>query len=134
MIEHKAHQDKQIAEVGDDNGDYKFRFVLGQLNGRPYEAKDFSKKFKRFVNENSLRKVDFYSLRHSGATIKLNHGASIKSVQADMGHASADMLLNVYATSNDEERIKNANIMEDYVYCTTDNDEYESSQGATSTT
>lgn len=116
LIEHKAFQEQQIADIGKEYKDYGFNFVFSQLNGRPYEAKEFSKKFKRFLLNHDLRKVDFYSLRHSGATIKLSAGASFKSVQADMGHTSADMLLNVYADTNEDERIKNAITLEERLY------------------
>ena len=104
LIEYKAAQEQDIAVVGDYFEDHGLRFVFSQLNGRPYDVKDLAKKFKAFVKENGLRMVDSYSLRHAGATAKLRTTGNIKAVQGDMGHASAQMLTNVYAAIVDEDR------------------------------
>jgi len=113
LAEHKAAQERLIAEAGDEYTDYGYQFVFTQINGRPFETKILSKKFTRFVDNAGLRKVDAYSLRHSGATSKLRaSGGNIKAVQGDMGHASTDMLMNTYAAIQEEDRKVNAINME----------------------
>lgn len=44
-----------------------------------------------------IKKYSIYSLRHSGATIALTHGAHIKAVSERLGHASIQITLDVYA-------------------------------------
>jgi len=102
LIKHIKEQEQRIIAVGDDYTDYGFRFVFTQLNGRPYEVKSLSKKFKQFVLKKGLREVDAYSLRHSSATDKLSGSNDIKAVQAMGGWADADMLLRIYANSTKE--------------------------------
>lgn len=63
-----------------------------------------------------LPEVDLYSLRHSGATVKLRASGNIKAVQGDMGHSTPEMLTKVYATIIDEDRKKNVLLLEDKVY------------------
>lgn len=80
--------------------------------GMPYTNEVISKRFHAFIKKHDLRKVSFYSLRHSGATAKLRASHDIKAVQGDMGHSSTDMLMNTYAAIVDEERQKLAENME----------------------
>ena len=71
-----------------------------------------SKHFKHFMQENNLHLVNFYSLRHAGATAKLCGTRNLKAVQDDMGHATPDMLTKVYAAIVDEDRVHNAEVIE----------------------
>jgi integrase len=71
--------------------------VIAQDNDSPYDVKDLSKRFKRFIRKNGLREVDFYSLRHASVTAKLRATHDVKAVQGDTGHSIADMLQNVYS-------------------------------------
>lgn len=109
----KAHRERQEAlrtEFPDfpQNG-----LVFEHDFGRPFTANLLNNRFKRFIRRNGLREVDMYSLRHSGATEKLRRTRDIKAVQADMGHTTSQMLLNVYATVPEEDRRKTANDMND---------------------
>ena len=58
------------------------------------------------IRENELRSVVFHSLRHSSTSIKLQISCgNIKAVQGDTGHAQARMVTEVYAHTNNEERL-----------------------------
>lgn len=69
-----------------------------------------------FIQRAGLREVDFYSLRHAGATAKLRASRNIKALQGDMGHASPEILTKVYATIVDEDRKQNAQLMQSRVF------------------
>ena len=59
----------------------------------------------------------FHSLRHTSVTYKLKlNGGNIKAVQGDSGHAQADMVTEVYGHIIDEDRRKNAEMMENAFY------------------
>ena len=61
--------------------------------------------------------VVFHSLRHTSVTYKLKlSGGDIKAVQGDSGHAQADMVTEVYGHILDEDRRKNAELMENAFY------------------
>ena len=55
--------------------------------------------------------------RHTNVTYKLKlSGGDIKAVQGDSGHAQADMVTEVYGHIIDEDRRKNAELMENGFY------------------
>ena len=74
-------------------------------------------RFKKLIDENDLPRVVFHSLRHSSVTYKLKlNGGDIKAVQGDSGHAQVSMVTDVYSHVIDEDRRKNAELLEDAFY------------------
>lgn len=119
LVEHKKQQDEHIQRLGKEYHNYNL--VFAQANGLPYSGKILPRRFKALLKEMQMREVDYYSLRHSGATTKLRNSHNIKSVQADMGHSTAKMLMDVYAGIVDEDRVNNAKIMEDILFSENNN-------------
>ena len=104
LIEAKKQQDEEKMLLGSDYKD--FNLVLAQPGGRPYERRQIDRMLDVFIQENELRKVVFHSLRHSSTSIKLQISrGNIKAVQGDTGHAQARMVTEVYAHTNNEERL-----------------------------
>ncbi|RGW35949.1 integrase [Agathobacter rectalis] len=74
-------------------------------------------KMKQIIKKEGLPDVVFHSLRHTSVTYKLKlSGGDIKAVQGDSGHAQADMVTEVYGHILDEDRKKNAQLMENAFY------------------
>ena len=72
---------------------------------------------KKVIKEQGLPEVVFHSIRHTSVTYKLKlSGGDIKAVQGDSGHAQADMVTEVYGHILDEDRRKNAELMERAFY------------------
>jgi len=63
-----------------------------------------------------LPNVTFHSLRHSSSTYKLKLNRDLKATQGDTGHASSEMLTNIYAHILDEDRKVNAQRFESSFY------------------
>ncbi len=104
LIEAKKRQDEEKMLLGSDYKD--FNLVLAQPGGRPYEPRQIDQMLAAFIQENELRSVVFHSLRHSSTSIKLQISrGNIKAVQGDTGHAQARMVTEVYAHTNNEERL-----------------------------
>ena len=104
LLDAKKQQDEIKLLLGSDYQD--FGLVLAQPNGRPYERRQIERMLDVFIAENGLRKVVFHSLRHSSTSIKLQISCgNIKAVQGDTGHAQARMVTEVYAHTNNEERL-----------------------------
>lgn len=114
LLEHREQQAAHINALGKEYHDYNL--VFAQPNGLPYSGKILSSRFKNLLRDIGMREVDYYSLRHSGATAKLRNTHNIKSVQADMGHSTAKMLMDVYAGIIDEDRVINARVMEEILF------------------
>ncbi len=58
-----------------------------------------SKRWKQFLEENNLRKLRLYGLRHTNATLMISQKLSVRDVSARLGHAQASTTLNIYAHS-----------------------------------
>ena len=96
-------QEARKAMIGDAFQDYGLVFC--QDNGRPISDKMLTKRFQKYLNITSMKEIEFYSLRHSGATSQMElSGNDIKAVQANMGHTTSDMLMKVYLSPIERKR------------------------------
>lgn len=85
--------------------------------GLPIGDSYLRNKMQDIIDELGLPDVVFHSLRHTSVTYKLKlSGGDIKAVQGDSGHAQADMVTEVYGHILDEDRRKNAELMENAFY------------------
>lgn len=62
----------------------------------PRDPAAVTQRVKRFMKTHNLPDMSPHDLRHSCATLLLNSGADIKSVQAILGHTNASTTLNFY--------------------------------------
>lgn len=95
-----------------------FNLVVTHNDGRPVDLEVVERQFTALKREAELPQgATFHSLRHASATHKLyiSHG-NIKDVQGDTGHASADILTNVYGHIMDERRKENAKLFDKTFY------------------
>ena len=115
LKELKAEQDHTKEILGNEYKDYNL--VLATTFGMPIGASHVRTKMKQIIKKEGLPDVVFYSLRHTSVTYKLKlSGGDIKAVQGDSGHAQADMVTEVYGHILDEDRKKNAQLMENAFY------------------
>ena len=71
--------------------------------------------FKRVVESIGLPNARFHDLRHSYAVAALRSGDDIKTVQSNMGHATAAFTLDVYGHVTDRMKRESANRMQQYI-------------------
>ncbi|MCQ2503690.1 MAG: site-specific integrase [Saccharofermentans sp.] len=91
--------------------------VFCSRTGTPIEPRRISKLFQMFIQENNLPKVCFHSLRHTSVTYKLKlTNGNLKAVQGDSGHATIKMITDVYSRIIDEDRMNNADLIEESFY------------------
>lgn len=67
---------------------------------KPQNPTYITKHMKRFMKRVGLPDMSPHDLRHTCATLMLQNGADIKSVQDMLGHSDASTTLNFYAKSN----------------------------------
>lgn len=71
--------------------------------------------FKHIVADMGLPDVRFHDLRHSYAVAAIRSGDDIKTVQGNLGHATASFTLDVYGHVTDQMKRESANRMQQYI-------------------
>ncbi len=110
---HKAHQNKERLRAGslwEDNG-----FVFTDEVGHHLSPNTVYHNYKRVVESIGLPNARFHDLRHSYAVAAIQAGDDIKTVQGNLGHATAAFTLDVYAHVTDEMKKASADRMEKYI-------------------
>lgn len=115
LVDVKKEQDEIIEALGNEYQNYNL--VMATTFGYPIGECYIREKMKKIIKEQGLPDVVFHSIRHTSVTYKLKlSGGDIKAVQGDSGHAQADMVTEVYGHILDEDRRKNAELMERAFY------------------
>ena len=77
------------------------------------------KAFKAVVTRMGMPEERFHDLRHSFAVISLESGDDIKTVQSNLGHATASFTLDVYGHVSQRMKQQSADRMEEFIQRTT---------------
>ena len=73
------------------------------------------KKFKKLVKEIGFPESRFHDLRHSYAVAAIRSGDDIKTVQGNLGHATAAFTLDVYGHVTDQMKRDSADRMQKFI-------------------
>lgn len=71
--------------------------------------------FKRIVRKMGFPELRFHDLRHQYAVIAIKNGDDIKTIQGNLGHATAAFTLDVYGHVTEEMKRNSADRMESYL-------------------
>lgn len=77
------------------------------------------KNFKAITRELGLPAARFHDLRHSYAVASIRSGDDIKTVQENLGHATASFTLDVYGHVTEQMKRESADRMERYIHSVT---------------
>ena len=91
----KARQTIERAAAGKKWQDHDL--VFATTTGTPMDAQNLRKVFVAILREAGLPEVRFHDLRHSAASLMLNHGVPVLVVSKILGHANPSITMNVYA-------------------------------------
>lgn len=72
--------------------------------------------FKEIVARIGAPEVRFHDMRHSYAVAALQAGDDVKTVQGNLGHATAAFTLDVYGHVTDQMKEESANRMERFIH------------------
>lgn len=111
----KAQQEEWQKACG-DAWQNEMNLVFTDEAGRNLSAQTVYLHFKKFAEEIGAPEARFHDLRHSYAVAALRSGADIKSVQGNLGHATASFTLDVYAHFTQDMRQDSADRMERFIH------------------
>lgn len=90
--------------------------VFTTETGRYINNKTLYMTFKRIVKELEMPDLRFHDLRHTYAVTSLRAGDDIKTVQENLGHATASFTLGTYAHATPGMKRESANRMNDFIH------------------
>ena len=90
-------------------------FVFTTEFGDHYCPQTVYDHFKRIARQIGAEKANVHSLRHTYAVLCLQNGDDVKTVQSNLGHATAAFTLDVYGHVSEKMRQDSANRMEAYL-------------------
>ena len=91
--------------------DYVCVDALGEILTPQYVTRHF----KFILRHNGLKNIRFHDLRHSYAVAALRSGDDIKTVQGNLGHATAAFTLDVYSHVTEQMKQDSASRMEQFI-------------------
>lgn len=90
-------------------------FVFTDDLGNHLSASTVYKSFKRVMEEIGSPETRFHDLRHSYAVVAIKSGDDIKTVQENLGHATAAFTLDVYGHITEKMKQESAARMEQFI-------------------
>jgi integrase len=94
LHDHKQVQFLQIQNAGDAWQDHDLIFTT--LIGTPLDKYNLLKSFKKLVRKIGLPQIRFHDLRHTAASLMLNHGIPVIVVSKRLGHSKPSVTLDIY--------------------------------------
>lgn len=83
--------------------------------GRHLDLHTIQRAYKPIVASIGCPEARFHDLRHSYAVASIRSGDDIKTVQGNLGHATAAFTLDVYGHVTDQMKQESARRMESYI-------------------
>lgn len=112
----KAEQEKQMANKENAGACWNnpMNLVFTDARGKHLVRRTVVKHFKAVAHRAGIDDAHFHDLRHSFAVTSLYAGDDIKTVQANLGHATAQFTLDVYGHVTQKMRRDSANRMQNF--------------------
>jgi len=94
LRQHYERQQIERKAAGDHWKDYSLIFPTSV--GTPIDQRSFLRTFKLFLRHAGLPPIRFHDLRHTSASLMLNHNVPVIIVSRRLGHARASITSDVY--------------------------------------
>ncbi len=89
--------------------------IFPSTYGTPFAKTDLQRDFWGLLKSAGVKRIRFHDLRHTAASLMLNHGVPPLVVSKILGHANASITLMIYAHSALEMQTQAAGIMDEIV-------------------
>ncbi|MFW6015120.1 MAG: tyrosine-type recombinase/integrase [bacterium] len=108
---HKIKQSEYKLALGEEYNK-KDDLVSCNEDGTPITPRSLLRVYKQIIKEAELPDIRFHDLRHTFATLFIEAGGAIKTLQQILGHSSITITIDTYVSLTDEMLNGAANIME----------------------
>ena len=115
LIKQKENQN-MMAERAGSAWNNEWNLVFTNELGEHLKQNAIYKAFKRVVRDLGIPDVRYHDLRHSYAVAAIESGDDIKTVQSNLGHATASFTLDVYGHVSRKMQMRSAENMERYIH------------------
>ena len=115
LLKKQKNRQQQMQLLAGDAWDNPWDLVFTNELGGHFCHHTVYKHFKKFVKELGMPEERFHDLRHSFAVVSLESGDDIKTVQSNLGHATASFTLDVYGHVSQKMRQQSADRMEAFI-------------------
>lgn len=114
IIEDSITQTMKFREKG--FSDYNpGNFIFINLDGSNLKLSTFYKRFKRIVEAIGMPELRVHDLRHTYATLALESGMDIKTLQENLGHSDPAFTLKRYGHSTDRMQREGASKLQNFI-------------------
>lgn len=95
--------------------DNPLNLVFTNTTGRYLAIVTVYKRFKKIVSEIGIPQARFHDLRHTYATLALQEGDDIKTVQTALGHSTVSTTLDIYSHTTETMRKESSKRMDNFI-------------------
>lgn len=103
LLELKNKQEQNKSFFGD--GYISTDLVCVWPDGKPIKPDNVSRRFKKLIEDNNLRKITFRDIRHSYGSVIFNATGDIKVVSDLLGHSNISTTSDIYVHTDDNHKI-----------------------------
>ena len=109
------HQQQMIEkkEMGDRWEENEL--IFPSTIGTPMHQRNLLRRFKNLIQESGLREIRFHDLRHTAASLMLNHGISPLIVAKRLGHSKVSITLDTYGHLFPGMQQESANLIDGFI-------------------
>jgi len=112
----RRHNQKQLYEINKAGKEWaEHDLVFTSSSGRPIHYSNLLRNFKVLLRNARLPEIRFHDLRHTAATLMLNHGIPVIIVSQRLGHARPSITLDIYGHHIPSMQSEAAELMDDLV-------------------
>ncbi len=113
LREHLERQQSERVLAGERWVDHDL--IFPSKSGTPLDASNLRLDFARVLGLAGLPKIRFHDLRHTAASLMLNHGIPVIVVSKILGHSKPSITMDIYGHLYNEMQDEAARLMDDLV-------------------
>ena len=109
----RSHMMEQERIISSANGNWiSLNLIFPSSAGTPLTASNIRQAFRKFLKASDLPKIRFHDLKHTAASLMLNHGIPVLIVSKRFGHSKPSITIDVYSHLIPSQQAEAAQLMD----------------------